>query len=101
VVEVLDRVTMQIFVRRDCTMIAAPVQCDVDGVPKGSHFARVPPTLDLFAVLNVGSGEVLHDTRRSHTGHDVLAFLRWIDMHTDLDLRVILDNLSAHKSQPV
>ena len=24
-------------------MIAAPVQCDVDGVPKGSHFARVPP----------------------------------------------------------
>jgi hypothetical protein len=24
-------------------MIAAPVQCDIDGVPKGSHFARVPP----------------------------------------------------------
>jgi hypothetical protein len=24
-------------------MIAAPVQCDVDGVPKGSHLARVPP----------------------------------------------------------
>jgi hypothetical protein len=24
-------------------MIAAPVQGDVDGVPKGSHFARVPP----------------------------------------------------------
>src|SRR5215211_3369776 len=34
---------MQVFVRGDCTMIAAPVQCDVDGVPKGSHFARVPP----------------------------------------------------------
>ncbi|HLQ61331.1 MAG TPA: hypothetical protein VK131_05660, partial [Candidatus Acidoferrales bacterium] len=42
-VEVLDRVTMQVFVRGDCTMIAAPVQCDVDGVPKGSHFARLPP----------------------------------------------------------
>jgi hypothetical protein len=24
-------------------MIAAPVQCDVDGVPKGSHFAKLPP----------------------------------------------------------
>ena len=24
-------------------MIAAPVQCDVDGVPKGLYFARVPP----------------------------------------------------------
>ena len=47
--------------------------------------------------------EVLHDTRRSHTGRDVLAFFRWIDMHVDpdLDLHVILDNLSAHKSQPV
>jgi hypothetical protein len=31
-------VTMQVFVRDDCTMIAAPVQCDVDGIPKGSHY---------------------------------------------------------------
>jgi hypothetical protein len=36
--EVLDRVTMQVFVRDDCTMVAAPVQCDVDGIPKGSHY---------------------------------------------------------------
>jgi hypothetical protein len=38
-----------------------------------------------------------HDTRRSHTGRDVLAFFRWIDMHVDpdLELHVILDNLSA------
>src|SRR4030081_1784983 len=34
---------MQVFVREPFTMIAAPVQCDVDGVSKGSHFARVPP----------------------------------------------------------
>ena len=31
------------FVDDAYTMIAAPVQGDVDGVPKGSHFARVPP----------------------------------------------------------
>src|SRR5206468_302657 len=43
-VEVLDRVTMQVFVRGNFTMIAAPVQCDVDGIPKGLHSARVPPT---------------------------------------------------------
>ena len=36
--EVLGRVTMQVFVRGHCTMIAAPVQCDVDGIPKGSHW---------------------------------------------------------------
>src|SRR5262249_41112582 len=36
-IEVLDRVTMQVFVRDPCTMIAAPVQCDADGIPKESH----------------------------------------------------------------
>src|SRR5581483_11580919 len=41
--EVLDRVTMQLFVCGNCTMIAAPVQSDVDGIPQGSHYARVPP----------------------------------------------------------
>jgi hypothetical protein len=25
-------------------MIAASVQCDVDGIPKGAHYVRVPPT---------------------------------------------------------
>src|SRR5260221_10865312 len=42
-VEVLARMTMQLFVREHCTMIAAPVQCDVDGIPQGSHYARIPP----------------------------------------------------------
>jgi hypothetical protein len=65
-----------------------------------THDYKRNATLGLFAALNVGSGEVLHDTRRSHTGRDVLAF-RWIDMHVDpdLELHVILDNLSAHKSE--
>ena len=34
--KVLGRVTMQVFVRDHYSMIAAPVQCDVDGIPKGS-----------------------------------------------------------------
>jgi len=48
----------------------------------------------------VGSGEVLHDTRRSHTGRDVLAFFRWIDIHVDpdLELHVILDTLAQPQS---
>jgi hypothetical protein len=40
---VLGRATMQFFVREYCTMIAAPVQCDVDGIPKGSHCVSVTP----------------------------------------------------------
>jgi hypothetical protein len=30
--------TMQLFIRGNCTMIAAPVQSDVDGIPKWSHY---------------------------------------------------------------
>ena len=37
-VEVLDRVTMQVFVCEPFTVIAAPVQRDVDGISKGSHY---------------------------------------------------------------
>jgi hypothetical protein len=28
---------MQLFVRGYCPMIAAPVECDVDGIAKGAH----------------------------------------------------------------
>ena len=41
--EVLSGISMQVFVWDDCSMIAAAVQCDVDGIPKGSHYARVTP----------------------------------------------------------
>jgi hypothetical protein len=37
-VRVFGVVTMQVFVRGYRTVIAAPVQCDVDGIPKGSHY---------------------------------------------------------------
>ena len=39
-------------------------------------------TTDLFASLNVATGEVLHQTRRRHTGRDVLDFFKRIDLHT-------------------
>ena len=68
-----------------------------------THDYRRCGTVDLFAALNVATGQVLAQTRRRHTGADVLAFFRRIDAHTPrhLDVHVILDNLSAHKSQPV
>src|SRR6266496_2668687 len=36
--EFLGPETMQLFVRGTCTMIDAAVQCDIDGIPKGSHY---------------------------------------------------------------
>ncbi len=57
---------------------------------------------DLFAALNVGTGEELTDCRKHHKGADVLRFFKLIDLHAkDLDIHVILDNLSAHKSPEV
>ncbi len=68
-----------------------------------THDYKRNGTTDLFAALNVGTGEVLHQTRARHAGKDVLAFFRWIDMHTprDLEIHVVLDNLSAHKAPEV
>ena len=43
--DVLDRVTMYVFVGVHHTMIAAPVQRDVDGIPKGSHYVRIPTAM--------------------------------------------------------
>jgi transposase len=68
-----------------------------------THDYKRHGTVDLFAALNITTGEVLHDTRKRHTGNDVLAFFKWIDLHVpaELDVHVVLDNLSAHNSEPV
>jgi transposase len=68
-----------------------------------THDYKRNGTIDLFAALNVATGEVLHGTRKSHASKDVLAFFKWIDLHVarDLDVHVVLDNLSAHKAPPV
>jgi transposase len=68
-----------------------------------THDYKRHGTIDLFAAMNLATGEVLHDTRRSHAGDDVLAFFKLIDLHVPrhLDVHVVLDNLSAHKSAPV
>lgn len=68
-----------------------------------THDYKRHGTIDLFAAMNIATGEVLCDTRRRHAGTDVLAFFKWIDLHVEghLDIHVVLDNLSAHKSQPV
>jgi transposase len=68
-----------------------------------THDYKRNGTIDLFAALNVGTGEVLHQTRKSHAATDVLAFFKWVDLHVprDLEIHVVLDNLSAHGAPPV
>ena len=60
-------------------------------------------TLDLFAALNVATGEVIARCTPQHRAQDFVAFLREIDASVEpgLDIHVVLDNLSAHRAPPV
>jgi transposase len=68
-----------------------------------THDYKRHGTTDLFAAMNVATGEVLYDTRKRHTAKDVLAFFKLIDLHVpkDQEIHVVLDNLAAHKAPPV
>lgn len=60
-------------------------------------------TLDLFAALDVATGEVVAQTKKQHRSKDFVAFLGHLDdvVDDELAVHVILDNLSAHKSATV
>src|SRR3954471_6202333 len=48
-----------------------------------THDYKRNGTTDLFAALNVGTGEVLTDCRKHHKGADVLRFFKLIDVHVE------------------
>ena len=60
-------------------------------------------TLDLFAALNVATGEVLARCKQQHRAQDFVAFLREIEASVEptLEIHVVLDNLSAHRAPAV
>ncbi len=68
-----------------------------------THDYKRHGTTDLFAAMNIATGEVLYDTKKSHKATDVFAFFKLIDLHVPagLEIHVVLDNLSAHKAPPV
>lgn len=60
-------------------------------------------TLDLFAALNIATGEVIAKTKKKHRAKEFVNFLRELDKAVDdhLEVHVILDNLSTHKTDSV
>jgi transposase len=70
---------------------------------RATHDYERNGTCDLFAALDMASGRVITDIRARHTSDDFVAFLGVIDRNVpkDLDVHVILDNLSAHKAPQV
>jgi transposase len=70
---------------------------------KATHDYERNGTIDLFAALEIATGKVITDLRKSHTAADFIVFLDKIDAEVpaELDLHVILDNLSTHKTPAV
>ena len=68
-----------------------------------THDYKRHGTTDLFAALNVATGQVITECRSRHAAVDVLAFFKKIDRSVPrhLDIHVVLDNLSAHMAPEV
>jgi transposase len=58
---------------------------------------------DLFAALDVATGQVISRTRRRHRAEEFKAFLDEIDRNVpaDLEVHLVLDNSSTHKTPAI
>jgi transposase len=70
---------------------------------RATHDYERNGTCDLFAALNVATGTVITDVRKSHTSADFIAFLNKVNRQVpaELEVHVILDNLQTHKTPQV
>ena len=70
---------------------------------RATHDYERNGTCDLFAALEIATGKVITDIRARHTSADFVAFLNKVNRNVpaELDVHVILDNLSAHKTPTV
>ena len=72
-------------------------------VERRTHDYKRNGTRSLYAAFDVATGKVLGRVTKRHRAREFLAFLRQINRATpsDLDLHLILDNSSTHKTQEV
>jgi transposase len=85
----------------DRTQLALPM---LPGSPTTrSHDYVRHGTVDLFAALNVGTGEVITHTDRRHRSIEFRKFLDQVadEIPDGLDVHVILDNASTHKTPAI
>jgi transposase len=70
---------------------------------RATHDYQRNGTCDLFAALDIAKGTVITDIRSSHTSDDFITFLNKVNRNVppELEVHVILDNLSAHKTPKV
>jgi len=71
--------------------------------PTRTHDYKRHGTASLYAAFDIATGEVIGRVTRKHRAREFLDFLRQIDGEVDssLDLHLILDNSSTHKTAEV
>ena len=73
-----------------------------DATEKRTHDYVRHGTTNLFAALNVGTGEVLGECRPRRDGDTFLAFLKKaVTPHAGKEIHIVLDNLSTHTTPEV
>ncbi len=84
----------------DRTQPLLPIE--FDATEKRTHDYVRHGTTNLFAALNVGTGEVFGECKPARNGADFLAFLKKaVKPHEGKDIHVVLDNLSTHTTPEV
>jgi transposase len=81
-----------------------PVFPMLPGTPeRASHDYVRHGTSSLFAALDIASGQVIGSLHSRHRAEEFLKFLRLIDeqIPADLDVHLVLDNVSTHKTPAV
>jgi transposase len=93
-----EKTAIQALDRLDPVLPLSPGRAERHGFEYYRH-----GTLSLYAALDVRTGEVHGKTARRHTSADFVAFLDEVVKKTpaDKDIHIVLDNLSAHKTQTV
>jgi transposase len=67
-----------------------------------THDYKRHGVLDLYAALEVATGQVTHKVTDSHTAADFIGFMKQVvRVYPDQELHVILDNSSAHSTPEV
>ncbi|WNG91798.1 IS630 family transposase [Mycobacterium sp. ITM-2016-00318] len=82
----------------------APVFPMLPGIPaRASHDYVRHGTSSLYAALDLSTGKVIGALHTRHRATEFLAFLKTIDasVPTDLDVHLVLDNASTHKTPAV
>ena len=82
----------------------APTLPMLPGTPeRATHDYERNGTSSLYAALNLQSGEVIGSLHQRHRAAEFLKFLKTIDQRvpTHLDVHLVLDNASSHKTPKV